>query len=132
MNRFHLLALASVVAVASTGCIVTTTSTPPANGSFELDWTINGQVTPSLCSQSASANISITINRSSGGTVGTYTSACSNFATFVDLAPGNYTFGAALVDSAGTARTTTASGSFIVYSNTRTTQAVDYPPSSFF
>ena len=131
MNRFHLFALASVVAVASTGCIVQTTSTQ-SNGSFELDWTINGQVQSGLCTQSASANISITINRSSGGTVGTYTQACTAFATYVDLAPGNYTFGAALVDSAGTARTTTATGTFTVYSNTRTTQAVDFPPSSFF
>jgi hypothetical protein len=132
MNRFHLLALASVVTVASSGCIVTTTATPPSNGTFELDWTINGQVASSLCNQSASANISITINRASGGAVGTYTQACSAFATYVDLAPGNYTFGAALVDGAGTARTTTATGNFVVYSNTRTTQSVDFPPSSFF
>lgn len=132
MNRFHLLALSSVVAIASSGCIVQTTTTQQT-GSFELDWTINGVAQPAQCNQGAAASISIVITRSGGGTVGTYTSQCQNFATFVDgLSPGTYTFGATLVDSGGTARTTTASNSFTVYSNQRTIQAVDFPASAFF
>jgi len=131
MNRFHLLALSSAVALASSACIVQTT-TNQSPGTFELDWTINGGTSPSLCTQSASANISLTLSRG-GSNVGTYTSACANFATYVDgLQPGTYTWSAKLVDAGGTARTTTASNTVTIYSNQREIVPVDFPPSSFF
>lgn len=131
MNRFHLLALSSVVALASSGCIVQTT-TNQTPGTVEWDWTIMGGTAPSQCTATASANITITLSRG-GSNVGTYTSACANFATFVDgLQPGTYTWTAKLVDSGGTARTTTASNTVTVYSNQREIVPVDFPSTSFF
>ncbi|CAN5682407.1 hypothetical protein BH09MYX1_BH09MYX1_19800 [soil metagenome] len=131
MNRFHILALSSVVAVASSACIIQSNNTQAA-GTFEIDWTINGQNnSSSLCNQSAVATIEVVVTRN-GATQGTYTSSCANFATYVDFQPGSYAFAATLLDSAGNARTTTASNTFVIYSNQRTIVPVDFPPSSFF
>ncbi|CAN5682420.1 hypothetical protein BH09MYX1_BH09MYX1_19810 [soil metagenome] len=103
-----------------------------APGQFEVDWTINGQNnTPSLCTQSAAATISVAVTQN-GSAVGTYSAPCSAFATFTDLPPGNYTFGATLLDGNGVARTTTASNNFTVNSGLKTTVPVDFPPSAFF
>lgn len=129
MNRLALLVLSTGVALASSGCIITTTT--PSNGTFELDWTIASGTDFSSCTATKSANISFTISQG-GKSIGTYTSTCSNFATTVDLAPGTYSYGAAMVDASGTARTTTASNTFTIYSNQRTIVPVDFPLSSFY
>lgn len=129
MNRFHLFALSSVVALASSACIITTNNNP---GTFELRWTIDGGNTQSLCSFTKSANISLTLARG-GSTLNTYTAPCTAFATFVDgLQPGSYTWTAKLVDAGGQARTTTASNTVTIYSDQREIVPVDFPQSAFF
>jgi hypothetical protein len=116
----------------SSGCIVNTT---PDNspGSVELDWTINGGIDPNYCSLSAAASFRATIYDAHGASVGSYDSACTNFAMVVDLQPGTYTADALFVDSGGKARTTTAKlVPFTVDRNRVTTVPTDFPTNSFF
>ena len=137
------LRLASLAWIGSTslalgGCVVETHDNPPpatvvgANGTLAVDWTIDGRTDPNRCVQAVVDSIEITVYSSNGATVGTFEQSCTAFATSIALAPGSYTAGAALIDSAGSARTTTVTiPPFTLYGNDTIDSPVDFPASSF-
>ena len=103
-------------------------------GMLQVDWTIASGPASAQCNTYGAVNIAINLLDSSGNLYGSTTSAaCSAQTTSVsNLAPGNYTVNAKLVDANGQAVSSTASASAVtITAGAKKEQAFDFPASSF-
>jgi len=107
----------------------------PANdssGTLTLDWSINGSKDPNQCNQSVATDIDVVVTTRNGAHVGEFLQRCSDGMTTIALSPGAYVADAALLDGAGTPRTTYVNiNPFVIDSNTDLSILVDFPASSF-
>ena len=138
--RLSPLISASVFLLGLGGCVVRSTSDPPivdtspvvVDGTWILDWTIDGSTDPNRCNQSSSTTLEILVEPSAGGQASSYSSWCDSFAASIDLAPGDYFATAVLVDAGGNARTTTLDiDPFRILGNDELRTPIDFPASSF-
>lgn len=118
------------------GCIVSSNDSVPAastsEGSLTLDWTINSSTDPNQCNQSVVTNIDIFVTTPNGATVSEFQRPCSDGVVTLTLNPGAYAAETALLDGAGTERTTWISiAPFVIYSNTDLAISVEFPANSF-
>ena len=124
------------------GCIVDNTSSAPAaaSGTLVVTWDIQGSIDPSACTSHVASTLQFRVYDATNAQVGNaYQQACSAFATTlpVGLSPGTYSLEAELLDSTGTARTTTvgaapaAAVTFSIYDGQTTTVPITFPDSSF-
>ena len=143
LSALRSLGVVSILAVAAapSGCIITTTDSPPASGSLVVTWTIQGSRDPAACNSHTASEFNIRVYDRNGTQVGpNYRQVCTAFSTSipVNFAPGNYTLQAELLNSTGNPRTTTVGAppaplvSFYIYSNQTTQQDVTFPDASFF
>jgi hypothetical protein len=133
------LATLALAALALPGCLITTESDDEPiyatsyDGVVVVDWTIDGSKDASLCDFSATSEISIQIETTSGALVGEYVQDCDAFATSIDLPPGDYVGDAILIDTSGAQRTTAVDlGSFRIYGDDELIVPVDFPMDSFY
>lgn len=128
----------AVAALALPGCLITTEDDgepiyTSSDGLVVVDWTIDDSKDAALCDFSATSEISIQIETTSGALVGEYVEDCDAFATSIDLPPGDYVGDAILIDAAGAERTTAVDlGSFRVYGDDELIVPVDFPMDSFY
>lgn len=134
MLKKTFFAAVSMLAIASSACVVETRTTPiDITGDVIVDWTISGAKAPSLCTQSSARTLVIDVFNNSGTTVGSYEQRCEAFATTITLNDGLYSATATLLDGGGVARTTTVSlGQLDIIAGTSITVPIDFPSSSFF
>jgi hypothetical protein len=138
MRLVSLLA-ASCLLVGLTGCVIGSSSDLPegtipvaGDGTLIIDWTIDGSTDPNRCNQSSSETLEILVVPADGGRARSFTQACDLFAASIDLAPGDYSASAVLVDAYGKARTTTlAIDPFRILGNDELSTPIDFPASSF-
>lgn len=130
----YVSAIASVIALASS-CSVETTSAAPvvvSSGTLTLDWTINGTTDPDQCSQGAATSLDVTVDTIDGASAGEFQQACNAFATNIELPPGTYTADAVLLDSNGDDRTTAVHvDAFTIRSSEDLDVPIDFPARSF-
>ena len=119
------------------GCFASSNDPAPAtvgtsDGSLTLDWTINGSTDPNQCNQSVATDLDLFVTTPGGSTVGEFIQRCSDGMATIALAPGDYAADAALVDVAGTERTTRINiDPFAIHSSTDLSISVDFPANSF-
>jgi len=138
--RLVSLFAASCLLVGLTGCVIGSSSdlpkdtTPVAgNGTLIIDWTIDGSTDPNRCNQSSSETLEILIVPADGRQERSFSQACDLFAASIDLAPGDYSASAVLVDAGGNARTTTLDiDPFRILGDDELSTPIDFPASSFF
>lgn len=135
--RLVSLFASSCVALALSGCVVSTSNDPidtPAagDGTLVIDWTINGTTDPNQCSQSSAATLEIIVVPDVGKSM-TFSQDCELFGASIPLAPGRYSASALLVTSSGDARTTTIDiDPFTIYGDDELHTPIDFPADSFF
>jgi len=102
-------------------------------GTAIMDWTIDGNKDPSQCRATGAATFHVALYGSNGAFAGEYVQDCTTFATTIDgLAADTYTGNADLLDSGGSARTTSVNlQPFDVVGGTSITVALDFPSNSF-
>jgi hypothetical protein len=124
----------SCVALALTGCVVSSTPDPvvvTADGALVIDWTIDGTTDPNECSQSSSATLEIIVDPGVGQPT-TFSQDCEAFGASITLAPGSYSASAVLVDANGKARTTQIDiDPFTIRGNDELHTPINFPANSF-
>jgi len=116
------------------GCFGSTNDPAPVatSGSLTVDWTINNSTDPNQCNQSVAPDIDLIVVSPNGATVDEVTQPCVDGVTTVALSPGAYGANAALIDAAGTERTTWLNiNSFTIHSGSDLSISVDFPANSF-
>jgi len=116
----HALTAALASAIAIGGCAMSSDEPAPApardvapaepaplDGTFTLEWTIDGSIDPNRCTSSWATTIEITLFDRAGTKMGVFREACRAFATSVALAAGSYSAVAVLLDASGQPRTAT-------------------------
>jgi hypothetical protein len=111
---------------ASSGCVLH----PSHHGTLQLDWSVNGGRSPSVCRSYQSDSIEIALR----GDVREYIARdCNVFATSLDLFEGGYFGSARLLDINGFPTTTSVDlGSVASYPRETTVVSLDFPADSFF
>jgi hypothetical protein len=139
MKALPYLALSSLAVSTMSGCLITTddddspTYVSPIQGTLTVEWTIGGSTDADQCFQGSASDIDIIVTTGTGDFYGEYLQDCVAFATSIHLPAGTYDANAALVDSSGTARTTSVdTGPFNVHGGDEVSVPVDFPASSFF
>jgi len=102
-------------------------------GSLTVTWTVESSATSAACSNANATNILLNLLNSEGSAaVAPLTVPCAMFtASFANVPAGNYTLTAQLLDANGADATTQASVAVTVSGATGSTQAVDFPSTSF-
>ena len=135
--RLCSILLGATLLCGSPGCFVSTNDPGPAQVSttpsaLTVDWTINNSTDPNQCNQSVVTDFNIAVTTPDGATVGDFVQRCRDGVTTITLDPGEYSADAALLDGAGTERTTRINiNPFLIHSNTDLSIMVDFPASSF-
>jgi len=119
------------------GCLVSTNDPTPATGSnsagsLTIDWTINNSANPNQCYQSVATDIDIIVTTPSGTAMDEFTKPCIDGVSTIALNPGSYAANMALLDGAGTERTTWIElNPFTIYGGSELSISVDFPADSF-
>lgn len=136
-SRFFLIAAPAVPILCA--CTVQTTNPPPptvvvAQGTLEVDFSIDGIRDPNQCAQVVASAIQVSVfSMSTGQSAGVFEGPCSAFGTSISLSAGTYSARAVLVDAAGQPRTTAVSiDPFQIFGNDVVIIPVDFPAVSFF
>ena len=135
--RLASILLGASLLIGSPGCFTSTNDPNPApvrttTGTLTVDWTINGSADPNQCNQSVASDFNIVVTTPGNATVGDFVQPCTDGVTTITLDPGDYDADAALLDGAGTERTTRVNiNPFLIHSDTDLSIMVDFPASSF-
>ncbi|MEP7122496.1 MAG: hypothetical protein ABJE95_16360 [Byssovorax sp.] len=134
--RLVSLFASSYVALALSGCVVSSRSDPPVvvvgDGALVIEWTINGSTDPHQCSQESATRLEIIVDPGVGQP-SAFSQDCEAFSAAITLAPGSYSASAVLVDESGKARTTQVDiDPFTIRGNDELHTPIDFPASSFF
>jgi hypothetical protein len=101
-------------------------------GTLTVDWTISNSADPNQCNQSVASDFNIVVTTPENAIVGDFVQPCSDGVTTITLDSGDYAADAALLDGAGTERTTRVNiNPFSIHSDADLSIMVDFPASSF-
>jgi hypothetical protein len=126
------LVLGTVIG-ATAGCVVTTDSPAVHTGFLTVQWSIAGTFSPAACADFAVTDVEVVAFDVHGSSVGQRTVACEAHSAELELYPDTYTVDVTMLDSRGSARSTTLHlPPTNVYSDTNVTLDTDFPSSSFY
>jgi hypothetical protein len=129
------LVAGACLALFSSGCTVNTSNDGvivPVAGRLILDWTIQGQQDPNLCTLGGASAIDIVVTTVGGSFVSEFQAPCAAFSTTIStLAPGSYAGTAELV-AGDTPRTTQVPLDPFNVTSTDLILTIDFPANSFF
>lgn len=123
---------AFVLALSSTGCILTThEDTSPGPGTLSVAWTVEGSASPAACAANGATSLAIDVYDTSGNRVTTDTVDCEAFVDDIDLDPDTYSIDVTLLDAKNHSITTTITLDVMIRADAETDVDVDFPSSSF-
>ena len=122
-----------LVTLGASGCVIEADDRdqPREYGPLRVDWTIDGTKATAACHSAGADTISIAISTERGRLLQRLEEPCEAFDASVELLPGTYVVGAALLDADGDELTSTVADSVLIYPDVVSFSAFDFPRASF-